>query len=107
LIRRRAKRKRLDRNRFDGLPLAKRMRVIDRAALDRARNRGGCEVPGCPHVGTVDAAHIKSKGSGGDDTDDNLVSLCRLHHTLHHDGKIQDEDLRAIVKARAQRTGGS
>jgi hypothetical protein len=31
-----------------------------------------------------DAHHIKSRGSGGDDRAENLIPLCRKHHTLWH-----------------------
>lgn len=31
-----------------------------------------------------DAAHIKSKGSGGNDETGNLVPLCRQHHSEQH-----------------------
>jgi len=31
-----------------------------------------------------DAAHIRSKGSGGDDVIDNLLSLCRNCHQVQH-----------------------
>lgn len=30
----------------------------------------------------VDPDHIRNRGSGGDDTPDNLWSLCRTHHIL-------------------------
>lgn len=32
----------------------------------------------------ADACHIRSKGAGGDDVEDNLISLCRDHHTQQH-----------------------
>lgn len=31
-----------------------------------------------------DPAHIRSRGAGGDDHDDNVVSLCRSHHSEQH-----------------------
>lgn len=31
-----------------------------------------------------DACHVKSKGSGGDDIETNLLSMCREHHRLQH-----------------------
>ena len=37
-----------------------------------------CGVQGC------DPAHIKSQKSGGDDKDENLMALCRRHHTEQH-----------------------
>ena len=32
----------------------------------------------------VDRCHIKSRGAGGSDEDDNLISLCREHHSFQH-----------------------
>lgn len=37
-----------------------------------------CGVRGC------DPAHIKTKGSGGDDIEENLMPLCRKHHSEQH-----------------------
>lgn len=37
----------------------------------------------CSRYG-CDPCHIKSKGSGGDDTHDNLLNLCRIHHSEQH-----------------------
>lgn len=31
-----------------------------------------------------DPAHIKTKGSGGDDEKNNLMPLCRIHHIEQH-----------------------
>lgn len=31
-----------------------------------------------------DPAHIKSRGSGGDDAPDNVLPLCRFHHQIQH-----------------------
>jgi hypothetical protein len=31
-----------------------------------------------------DAHHVKTRGAGGQDTADNLMPLCREHHTLLH-----------------------
>ncbi len=32
----------------------------------------------------VDVHHIKSRGAGGGDTVDNVIPLCRSHHTEIH-----------------------
>lgn len=40
-----------------------------------------CLVCGSPNV---DAHHIKTRGSGGDDSLKNLAPLCRIHHTEVH-----------------------
>lgn len=39
----------------------------------------------------LDAHHIKSKGSGGGDTYENGISLCRRHHQLAHRNLITRE----------------
>lgn len=49
----------------------------------------------------IDLHHLKSKGSGGEDHPNNLLELCRMHHTeIHQVGmkafvqkypKIEDE----------------
>jgi RNase P subunit RPR2 len=93
------RRKRLDPHRFDGLPLAKRVRIVDEVVLERARRRGFCERCGKGLI-RCDPAHIKSVKSGGDDVSDNVVALCRPCHDLNHDGKVTAEELREIVNAR-------
>jgi hypothetical protein len=40
-----------------------------------------CCVPGCT-MSPVDFAHVKTRGSGGDDRYG--VSLCRMHHSEQH-----------------------
>ncbi len=47
-----------------------------------------CCVPGCTHRVFIDRAHVKPKSEGGDQEADNLLPLCKLHHTLYDDKKI-------------------
>lgn len=54
-------------------------RIIDDNARKVARERP-CVVCGA----RSDAAHIKSVGSGGDDVESNLLSICRRHHQEQH-----------------------
>jgi hypothetical protein len=56
----------------------KKMRIKDRKVLDEAKGIK-CSVPECSNGS--DPAHIRTKGSGGDDIPDNLIPLCRGHHT--------------------------
>lgn len=58
----------------------KKKRISNPALLERVR-ANPCYVCLMP---TTDAAHIKSKGSGGDDLAGNLISLCRIHHQEQH-----------------------
>ena len=42
--------------------------------------------------------HIKTKGSGGHDTKENLIELCNeCHYEKVHPGKISKEELRRII----------
>ena len=55
-------------------------RIIDRKLLDSFHLKSCivCGKRGC------DPCHIMSVGAGGDDVLDNLMPLCRLHHTEQH-----------------------
>ncbi len=75
-------------------------RIKDEKVLKRARQRP-CEWPGCSSGYVVQAAHIKSRGAGGHDTDDNVISLCIEHHAKHHSGQIKSAELREIVAKRS------
>ncbi len=47
----------------------------------------GCRFPGCTApIHWTDAHHIRYRRHGGPTTADNLVLLCRRHHTAVHDG---------------------
>lgn len=56
-------------------------RIKDRKLLAEVRKRP-CAACGKPPPS--DAHHWKSKGSGGGDTEENLVALCRRDHALYH-----------------------
>ena len=64
-------------------------------AIRRALNTrdGGCRFPGCTHQRYVDAHHIEHWADGGETKLSNLVTLCRLHHRLVHEGEITVETL--------------
>jgi hypothetical protein len=57
-----------------------------RAVLARDHHR--CCVPGCSMWLYVDVHHIDPRAHGGSHAMVNLVTLCTLHHKLHHDGVI-------------------
>jgi len=44
--------------------------------------QGKCSV--CSYVGEIDLHHLKSRKSGGPDTENNLIELCREHHVAIH-----------------------
>ena len=49
-----------------------------------------CVVRGCTRPPAMcDAHHLRHRADGGATTMDNLVLLCRRHHVLWHQGKIQ------------------
>lgn len=45
----------------------------------------------------IDVHHIASRGSGGDDTLENMICLCRRHHNQAHAGLVTRGKLRAIL----------
>jgi hypothetical protein len=54
-----------------------------RRALE-ARDRG-CRFPGCHRRGRTEAHHVEHWARGGETRPENLVSLCRGHHTDTHE----------------------
>jgi len=59
----------------------KKSRIIDKTYLRTVRVLFDCIV--C-HSLAPDPHHIKSVGAGGDDTPDNILPLCRIHHSEAH-----------------------
>ncbi len=57
-----------------------------------ARDRG-CRFPGCTHQRYLDAHHIRHWAEGGATKVSNLLTLCRFHHRLVHEGGICVETL--------------
>jgi hypothetical protein len=74
------------------LDVGRKTRTIP-PAIRRALNSrdGGCRFPGCTHQRYVDAHHIEHWADGGETKLSNLVTLCRLHHRLVHEGEIAVE----------------
>lgn len=73
---------------FCTMQFPKPTRVKDRRAIELAR-RDWCELCGRP--GAVHVHHIRSRGAGGDDVLENLISLCPECHDLVHRGRIPRE----------------
>jgi hypothetical protein len=74
-----------------GMPLdvGRKTRSIPPAIRRALATRdGGCRFPGCTHRRYVDAHHIEHWADGGPTRLSNLVTLCRLHHRLVHEGQI-------------------
>jgi hypothetical protein len=71
------------------LDVGRKTRTIPPAIRRALNNRdGGCRFPGCTHQRYVDAHHIEHWADGGETKLSNLVTLCRLHHRLVHEGEI-------------------
>lgn len=66
-------------------PVPKNKRIVDKKLLKD--KKGICEICGKP--GQTEKHHIKTKGSGGDDTKENLIEVCRKCHTKIHTGEIK------------------
>lgn len=56
----------------------KNVREVNEDALQAARDKP-CIICGRP--APSDPSHIKTRGSGGPDTEWNVVPMCRVHHT--------------------------
>ena len=59
-------------------------------AIRRALNArdAGCCFPGCTYQRYLDAHHVEHWADGGETKLSNLVTLCRWHHRLVHEGGI-------------------
>jgi hypothetical protein len=53
----------------------------------------GCRFPGCSFKRYVDGHHVKHWAHGGETSLANLVTLCRFHHRLVHEGQVVVETL--------------
>ncbi|MBM3852883.1 MAG: DUF222 domain-containing protein, partial [Verrucomicrobia bacterium] len=76
------------------LDVGRRTRTIPpgiRRALN-ARDKG-CRFPGCPFKRYVDGHHVRHWAEGGETKLSNLVTLCRFHHRLVHEGQIAIQTL--------------
>lgn len=78
-------------------PVPKDKRIVNHKLIDEKKH--DCEYCGKKNCYT-NTHHIKSKGSGGNDTKDNLIELCGDCHRKVHDGIIAKEELLKIIKRR-------
>jgi hypothetical protein len=60
--------------------------AIRRALISRDK---GCRFPGCAFKRYVDGHHVRHWADGGETKLSNLVTLCRFHHRLVHEGGIE------------------
>ena len=59
---------------------SKQKRIVNTAMIESLKELT-CYICGY-HI--VDVHHLNSKGSGGDDIENNLITLCRKHHSELH-----------------------
>ncbi len=78
------------------------MRIVNPAEIEYVRNKrdGFCmwgiiKQDGCS--GGLDVHHIDTRGSGGDDVRENLITLCRKHHDQAGAHRITPDELKAIL----------
>lgn len=65
-------------------------RIVSRRVRRLIEHRdGGCAVPGCGKRHALEVHHIWHWEDGGLTTTDNLLTLCRFHHRLHHLGHLR------------------
>ena len=57
----------------------KHKRIVDQEVLQKYR---GAKCVVCSQ--SSEPAHIRSRGASGDDIDDNILALCRKHHSESH-----------------------
>ena len=71
------------------LDVGRKTRTIP-PAIRRALNARdqGCRFPGCTFKRYVDGHHVKHWTHGGETKLSNLVTLCRFHHRLVHEGQV-------------------
>lgn len=76
-------------------PVPKNERKKNKKLIDDKKHN--CEYCGKKNCYT-NTHHIRSKGAGGDDTENNLIELCGDCHRKAHDGLISKQELLKIVK---------
>jgi hypothetical protein len=74
------------------MELPKRKRIVNPAAIKAARKKF-CQNCGAYNEEGWHVHHIKTKGSGGDDVAENLVTLCPACHTKVHSGELSIENI--------------
>ena len=83
------------------LALGRTRRLVSRPQRRALMIRDGmCQFPSCHQTRHLDAHHIVAWSAGGPTDLDNLIVLCRFHHTAVHEGGM------TIVPADDQSTSG-
>ena len=85
---------------YSNFAFPKNIRIRNKKLINDKKHN--CEYCGKKNCYT-NTHHIKSKGSGGDDTEDNLIELCSNCHIRAHDGLISKQELIKIAKRRKRK----
>ena len=87
---------------FPITPCPKVARAVNPDLIAWVRNkRDKCCMWGASHKDNcsagLDVHHIQTKGSGGGDVQENLITLCRKHHDMAGARRIRPEELHAVL----------
>jgi hypothetical protein len=79
----------LENEKGEPLNVGRKTRTIPPAIRRALRSRDrGCRFPGCSFQRYVDGHHVQHWAKGGETRLSNLVTLCRFHHRLVHEGQV-------------------
>jgi hypothetical protein len=71
----------------DPLNVGRKTRAISPAMKRALKARdGGCRFPGCDRARFTEGHHVRHWADGGETKLSNLITLCRFHHRLVHEG---------------------
>ncbi len=80
----------LENERGEPLDVGRKTRTIPPAIRRALSSRDqGCRFPGCCFKRYVDGHHVQHWADGGETKLGNLVTLCRFHHRLVHEGQVE------------------
>ncbi len=79
----------LENEKGEPLDVGRKTRTIPPAIRRALQSRDrGCRFPGCTFKRYVDGHHVKHWADGGETKLTNLVTVCRFHHRLVHEGQV-------------------
>jgi hypothetical protein len=96
----------------DPLNVGRKTRTIT-PALERALKArdGGCRFPGCGRTRFTQGHHVHHWAQGGETSLRNLVTLCRFHHRLVHEGgfgvRVTDDGVLVFTRPDGSRVGAN
>lgn len=96
----------------DPLSVGRKTRSIAPALKRALRSRdGGCRFPGCGRTRFTEGHHVKHWADGGETRLSNLITLCRFHHRLIHEGgfglRATDDGLFVFSRPDGSRIGAA